>query len=120
MTVQATTNPYTVADVVRYAGSSYRQFDYWRRNNVFGPDHPRGGGSGKWDYGYERLDMRVCRAMARLSFSGFGSSGSTSLVGAADFIRQACSTSDEGTPLHLALSPFVNVTIDMGDVESFT
>lgn len=113
-------HPYSVIEVVRYGGCTYRQFDYWRRNNVFGADHPRGGGSGKWDYGYERLDMRVCRAMARLSFSGFGSHGSTSLVGAAEVIRTACAATDEGAPLSLPLSQFVTVTIDMADVETFT
>jgi hypothetical protein len=120
MTTTTNIHPYTVTDVLRYGGCTYRQFDYWRRHNVFGLDHPRGGGSGKWDYGYERLDMRVCRAMARLSFSGYGSNGSPTLIGTAGAIRDACVATAEDDPLCLTLSPFIVVTIDMSEMTSFT
>lgn len=67
---------YRSADVCRLAPVGYRQFDYWCRQGAFGPLAANPGGSGSRRRSFTGIDVKVARALGRLSAAGLLGGGS--------------------------------------------
>lgn len=68
---------YRSVEVCRLAGCTYRAFDYWCRTGVF-PGNGGANGSGSRRYGFTGDDVKVARALWRLSVAGLCGGGARS------------------------------------------
>jgi MerR HTH family regulatory protein len=99
---------YTAIEMVERSGVTYRMFDYWRRNGLFGERH-RFTGSGRADVGYSDIDLDRLRLLGALSDAGI-----PALVVVGQQQRR------DGSIVTLTPTPAVTVTVDLSEMTGGT